>query len=328
MGEMIWVFKKKAYMKIYKISFIVCWLCITISACNKANLPMSLSFISKDDKGYEEIYLIDTSKNIKNLSSDSTDKCCLTWSSKANRLAFASFASEEAYTTTSLNTLDIDTLLVNTIFTWKGQIFGLDWSPDGDQLVFSASLEGYPPSIYIINFDGSDMFQVTNVSPEDPKSIGTDYSPVWSPDGTQIAFSSNKSLGANTVEYYDLSILSIDLETRDLVQLTFDPGIENSPEWSPDGKYLAYSSKTEDGKAALCIIDLDNLISKKLLESDNFFGTPSWSPDGTYLVLTEYSTFDCETQDCVLSTMVFIVDQSFSYKIDSLENAESPVWIP
>jgi hypothetical protein len=59
------------------------------------------------------------------------------------------------------------------------------WSPDGSQIAFDAEFHG-SDQIWVVNADGSDLHQVTNMFPMNGDAIND--SPAWSPDGTQIAY--------------------------------------------------------------------------------------------------------------------------------------------
>jgi Tol biopolymer transport system component len=60
--------------------------------------------------------------------------------------------------------------------------------------------------------------------------------PAWSPDGTQIAFSSNRS---GTYQIYVL-----DLSTLAVTRVTNDSAHDYQPNWSRDGTKIAYVSGT------------------------------------------------------------------------------------
>jgi dipeptidyl aminopeptidase/acylaminoacyl peptidase len=74
--------------------------------------------------------------------------------------------------------------------------------------------------------------------------------PHWSPDGKHVVVHANKTNDREAVRYtinknYDLWL--IDVKTRKTTQLTFGPGPEVSPRFSPDGKRLACLSVPRKG---------------------------------------------------------------------------------
>ena len=89
-------------------------------------------------------------------------------------------------------------------------------SPDGARIVF----HWYGPSdsdsqIYIVDSDGTNLQQLTN-------SSGIKWYPIWSPDGTKIAFSR-----------YDgpLSIFTMNPDGTDIARITTDPGVDYVGDW-------------------------------------------------------------------------------------------------
>ena len=86
--------------------------------------------------------------------------------------------------------------------------------------------------IYSMNTDGSDQVNLTNRE-------ARDIDPAWSPDGTQIAFASDRT--------GSFQIHVMDSDGASQVQLTFGPGHHVWPAWSPDGLELAYSSDEQGG---------------------------------------------------------------------------------
>ena len=99
-----------------------------------------------------------------------------------------------------------------------------------------------------------------------------DITPALSPDGTRLAFASNRSGG--------WQIYIWNLENGQIAPLTQQPGYKASPSWSPDGLWLAYEGYAEN--------NLDIFIqaadgSGDPLAVTNHLGgdfAPAWSPRG------------------------------------------------
>ena len=99
------------------------------------------------------------------------------------------------------------------------------WSPDGKKIAFDRrGNENYSWSIYVMNADGSDVFQVTHNLMQD-RYYG--HSPTWSPDGTKLAFVSDHDGNGE--------IYVINIDGTGLTRLTHDPREDAYPAWSPGG---------------------------------------------------------------------------------------------
>ncbi len=144
-----------------------------------------------------------------------------------------------------------------------------DWSPDGKRIAFASTRDGNW-DIYVMSVD--DAIQ----DPEDAQvrrltsDEGDDQSPVWSPDGTWIAFSSDRD--------GDSEIYVMRADGTDLRQLTDNTSIDSKPSWSPDGAKIAFDSGWGYGRD-IFVMDADGANQELLVDVEG--GWPAWSPDGT-----------------------------------------------
>ena len=144
------------------------------------------------------------------------------------------------------------------------------WSPDGQQIAFSASVPGQPWKIYVIPKDGGN-----------PKAVSSEQisetDPTWSPDGKQLAFG-----------HYDLSrpdetfIQVWTVGTQDFSQLPGSSGIF-APRWSPDGRYIIGITV---GNGKLMLYDAKTQQWRPV--AVDTVGYLNWSRDSAYVY---YDTF-------------------------------------
>jgi dipeptidyl aminopeptidase/acylaminoacyl peptidase len=112
---------------------------------------------------------------------------------------------------------------------------------------------------------------------------------VWSPDGTRIAFVSNRS--ANPDATIDSNIWIVDAgkgeQVAGLVQVTTNPGTDTQPAWSPDGRSIAYVTSIQPelfwyATSHLAVSEAKSNSPARILtqEIDRNVNQPSFSADG------------------------------------------------
>ena len=153
--------------------------------------------------------------------------------------------------------------------TWIGE--GADFDPNvdptGERIVFASTRHSLRPDIYVKAVDGATVTQLT----ADPAA---DTNPVFSPDGTQIAFASDRSGN------WDIWLLN--LQDQRVSQLTHSPGTDLYPTWAPDGKRLAYCCQNpKSGEWELWVINLERESPAKFVGYGMY---PRWSPVNDALV--------------------------------------------
>lgn len=131
---------------------------------------------------------------------------------------------------------------------------GVAISPDGSRVVFSlgwASKEGELPvaDLWVAATDGSGLWRLTS-------GESNDVSPAWSPDGSMVAFISDRAArakkhGDDGDEQGSGSLYLIAADGGEALRLTKAGFAVSVPKWSPDGRQLAVKMTdpdTEDDK--------------------------------------------------------------------------------
>jgi TolB protein len=92
------------------------------------------------------------------------------------------------------------------------------WSPDGTQITYEAAEAGGKPDIWVMNADGSGRRQLTH-------HPARDENPDWSPDGSQIAFYSERTGNGQ--------IWIVNADGTGEHRITHDPWYDEVVRWRP-----------------------------------------------------------------------------------------------
>lgn len=167
------------------------------------------------------------------------------------------------------------------------RVIGLDFRQLGDQWR-DAMQKQYLPELTVRN--RADAISQPVLTKE--KSQGTYHlAPALSPDGTQVAYFSEKDFF-----FVDMWLADVadGVAKRRLFKSTYSSNYEtfrfinSAASWSPDGKYLAFAAK-RGPKDDIVILDVAKNDEVARIRVDlSGVTTPSWSPDGQKLVFTGY----------------------------------------
>jgi TolB protein len=135
------------------------------------------------------------------------------------------------------------------------------WSPDARALAYTTYRPN--PDIFV-----SLIYQGVLQNPT--KSVGTNYLPVFSPDGRQIAFMSGRD---GNPEIYVMNA-----DGSNLRRLTTHPAEDGSPTWSPSGSQIAFTSG-RTGKPQIYIMNAaDGSGLQRVTVDESEADRPTWSP--------------------------------------------------
>ncbi len=144
------------------------------------------------------------------------------------------------------------------------------FAPHGKRLAVVMSNNGGAADLYSVRPDGKRLKQLTH-------SRAIDISPAWSPDGSQLAFVSDR---AGSPQIY-----LMDAGGGEARRLTFQGQYNTSPAWSPDGRWIAYESRV-GGQFDIWLIDPEGTMNLPLIVHPRSDETPTWSPNSRKLAFS------------------------------------------
>lgn len=173
-----------------------------------------------------------------------------------------------------------------------------DISPDGSRIVYSTlrytdcrRYESWKYQLATSRLDGMDH-----------KRLGTEesvHSPTWSPDGSRIAFMSRSSEHVSAAYYGWFSRIYTMASDGSDVRHIADGGrsgyiqyVNTKPEWSYDGRYLAFrdfdaeldqSGRYGPVRYSITTVRTDGSEFRRIFESESWVGEPAWSPVGRHI---------------------------------------------
>jgi TolB protein len=195
--------------------------------------------------------------------------------------------------------------------------FDPDRSPDGSRFVFanfaanSSRISGFNSfaDIVVMNADGTGRVRLTD-------HFGSVSGPVWSPDGSKIAFASDQT---GQSEVYVM-----DADGSDIVRLTSTGG--SAPSWSPDGSRIAVGREESPVPGAPLAFVMDATDGGNVVPLAPG-ADPAFSPDGSVIALVFCPQFsNCDPDDPVLALIQ--PDGSGLTPLSPLPGVYQPAWSP
>ena len=169
----------------------------------------------------------------------------------------------------SLIVADQDGENANTIMESRNPIMSPAWSPDSRRLAY-VSFEGNRSSIFIQTLRTGNRIQVSS-------KAGINGAPAFSPDGKQLVLTLG-GVDGNP----DIHVL--DINSRETRRLTTHRAIDTEGSWSPDGRYIYFTSDRSGGPQVYRV-PVAGGTPERITFEGSYNARPRMSPDGTRLAM-------------------------------------------
>src|SRR5512133_31402 len=223
------------------------------------------------------------------------------WSQDGTRVAYVSLENK----TPVVYVQNLVTRQRIVVANFKGSNSAPSWSPDGSKNAIALARNGLT-QVYTVNADGSNLQRLTNTD-------GIDTEPQFSADGQSIYFTSDRSGGpqiyrmpasggnAQRVTFngsYNISprispdgkslayisrrdgrfqLYVLDLATNQELRLS-DTTKDESPSFSPNGKYIMYATESGGRRGTLAVVSVDGRIKQRVTTQAGDIREPNWGP--------------------------------------------------
>ncbi|MEN8139335.1 MAG: hypothetical protein ABFR62_12985, partial [Bacteroidota bacterium] len=172
------------------------------------------------------------------------------------------------------------------------------YSPDGKTVLFTRQTD-WKLDLWTMNPDGSNQKQIT-------------FTPDWQeggafimPDNKTIIYRAWKK-SEEGLEKKDMHLFTVDVDGKNMKQITHESGTHWAPYPAPDGEHVAYITVVPPHNYELVLLNLKTGKEKQLTYNKGFDGFPAFSPDGKLLSFS--SSRDNEKGD--RSLKLFVMDIS------------------
>jgi len=191
------------------------------------------------------------------------------------------------------------------------------YRPSG-KVAFSSKRDGHYET-YLMNADGSNQTNLTNIGPS------WDEYPAWSPDGRQIAFTSDR-------DNVYCQIYVMNSNGSAVRRLTHTLGVADNwaPVWSPDGTKIAFTSN-RDGNPEIYVMNSDGTNPVRLTNNPSWDLDSAWSPDGSKIAFVTNRDYVNDLEVYVMNadgTNQRNITNNFQSAPQGAANDYYPAWSP
>jgi TolB protein len=204
------------------------------------------------------------------------------WSPDGTQIVFQSDRNDG---NSEIYTMKADGTDIKRLTTNKGMDETPIWSPDGKHILFCSDRDHGNVEIYLMDTDGKNQRNISNHPAHDGH-------PNISPDGKRIIFHSNRNMHPDSAKLNPFGknskhdLFEMDLDGKNIKQVTESPRWDTYPDISPDGKKIAFrriipsDMSNYTSNSEVFVADRDGKNAFNLSKYPDHDGWPAWSPDG------------------------------------------------
>lgn len=238
-----------------------------------SNDGKTLAFLRSTSRGTTDLYLLNLGGGSPvRLTYDSSSIIGLAWTADNREIVFASRREGSIY---SLWRIPVAGGTPERLATIGQSVISPTISRKGNRLAYTLTLDDQ--NIWQLEMGAAGRFG-------SPRSLISstldDGGPDYSPNGQKIVFSSTRSGG------FGIWVCDRD-GSNPLLLIDRGPYLTGTPRWSPDGRWIAYDSRShdlgQDGNADIYIISSEGGQPSRLTKEPSEDVAPSWSRDGKWI---------------------------------------------
>jgi TolB protein len=166
--------------------------------------------------------------------------------------------------------LQIETGQRELVGNFPGMTFAPRFSPDGQKVIMSLMRDDGNSNIFAMDLRSRNTTRLTD-------SVAIDTSPSYSPDGSQIVFTSDRGGGSGRSQIYVMGA-----DGSNPHRISFGQGVYSTPVWSPRGDLIAFTKQT-GGQFQIGVMRTDGS-GERILSSGFQQEGPTWAPNGRVLM--------------------------------------------
>lgn len=187
----------------------------------------------------------------------------------ATKVAFVNARKQGNSSIYRLVVADYDGENEHTIMESRDPIMSPAWSPDSRRLAY-VSFEGNKSSIYVQQLRTGNRIKVSS-------EPGINGAPAFSPDGRKLVITLGGVDG-------NLDVYTLDVTSRSKKRLTTHRAIDTEGTWSPDGRYIYFTSDRAGGPQ-IYRVSANGGSPERVTFEGSYNARPRLSPDGEKLAV-------------------------------------------